>query len=744
MLRLRYLILILLLPTLCLAADATNRHRTLPSSTVSPNTFNSDNQNFLQFEDADRYVDMFQPYIIPGTGIHATSGSMTSATFATRGYTSDGLYVNQVAAAINYAAVGCATSDTAWVALNSALVGNIGNFARVTSTHYIVNCVDTTQPLTPTNSALMLQVTITTSALATVKDIANHTPVSSTVAAMLGYINVRDFGADPDDPGDDTAAILAALATVPSIPGTQGGQGCLYFPLPKTVGGFYKVSSTLDFTGRFNSCMIAPGKYSADQHDDLITHTALFHWYGSTGQNVILLHDTQSMIMRNITVNCRNIVGTRGLALGADGAAASSVKKNEFHGIEVSHCDIGIRLGDVAANGPDVASNTFNDVFVHHNISQGISQNSGNGVANFRLLTAECNGVTPAGGRKGVNVYAEGGSFEVRGYVGIGEGACKPVDGDLYGASVGWHISSCWSEVHGPFITNGGSPRQYSRIDCKHYNATMTDTLVTRSIVWSASSPLVLGGDYFTNIEVNAGANALVIDNGVTFYSGAQHNLSVVPTFTGTAISGQLAYVGIPGTAQRGRVCIGRPCSTAIGSTFSETPGLETVGRELRTVAAFCTVDGAGDNCNTLAMQRGGDSVGAMHWVANGYFDAGGNVKSITAGNMSKLKWSGGIAASGQPVFELKYDTASAGGQTKFAPGSTLISLSHLPVGTGTAPVLTIGTQHITWASAPPTVGAWVVGDVVYNNAAMSGVPPAWMCSVAGTPGTWKPLAVIP
>ena len=143
-------------------------------------------------------------------------------------------------------------------------------------------------------------------------------------------------------------------------------------------------------------------------------------------------------------------------------------------------------------------------------------------------------------------------------------------------------------------------------------------------------------------------------------------------------------------------------------------------------------------------MQRGGDQVGAMHWISNGYFDSGGNVKSITSGNLTKFKWSGGLAASGQPVLELKYDTAAAGGETKFAPGTILFSFSHLPVGTGTDPVLTLGAHHLTWASGPPTLGTWVVGDIVYNNAAASGVPPAWMCSVAGTPGTWKALANIP
>jgi hypothetical protein len=43
--------------------------------------------------------------------------------------------------------------------------------------------------------------------------------------------------------------------------------------------------------------------------------------------------------------------------------------------------------------------------------------------------------------------------------------------------------------------------------------------------------------------------------------------------------------------------------------------------------------------------------------------------------------------------------------------------------------------------SAAPTTGTWRVGDIVWNNAPASGQPPGWMCTVAGTPGTWKAMA---
>lgn len=43
--------------------------------------------------------------------------------------------------------------------------------------------------------------------------------------------------------------------------------------------------------------------------------------------------------------------------------------------------------------------------------------------------------------------------------------------------------------------------------------------------------------------------------------------------------------------------------------------------------------------------------------------------------------------------------------------------------------------------SAAPTSGRWERGDIVFNTNATVGQPHGWMCTVAGTPGTWVALA---
>jgi len=41
------------------------------------------------------------------------------------------------------------------------------------------------------------------------------------------------------------------------------------------------------------------------------------------------------------------------------------------------------------------------------------------------------------------------------------------------------------------------------------------------------------------------------------------------------------------------------------------------------------------------------------------------------------------------------------------------------------------------YVSAAPTVGTWQVGDIFYNVTPATGQPKGWVCTVAGTPGTW-------
>jgi hypothetical protein len=48
----------------------------------------------------------------------------------------------------------------------------------------------------------------------------------------------------------------------------------------------------------------------------------------------------------------------------------------------------------------------------------------------------------------------------------------------------------------------------------------------------------------------------------------------------------------------------------------------------------------------------------------------------------------------------------------------------------------------IRFGAAEPTTGTGKVGDTVINTAPSAGGVFAWVCTTAGTPGTWKAVAI--
>lgn len=48
-----------------------------------------------------------------------------------------------------------------------------------------------------------------------------------------------------------------------------------------------------------------------------------------------------------------------------------------------------------------------------------------------------------------------------------------------------------------------------------------------------------------------------------------------------------------------------------------------------------------------------------------------------------------------------------------------------------------------TWGAAAPVAGTYVVGDIVWNTGAAAGGKAGWICTGAGSPGTWKAFAPI-
>lgn len=56
-------------------------------------------------------------------------------------------------------------------------------------------------------------------------------------------------------------------------------------------------------------------------------------------------------------------------------------------------------------------------------------------------------------------------------------------------------------------------------------------------------------------------------------------------------------------------------------------------------------------------------------------------------------------------------------------------------------PAATVYGMKESAGTAPPTTGTWNVMDKMWNSAPASGAPVGWVCTVAGTPGTWAAMA---
>lgn len=61
----------------------------------------------------------------------------------------------------------------------------------------------------------------------------------------------------------------------------------------------------------------------------------------------------------------------------------------------------------------------------------------------------------------------------------------------------------------------------------------------------------------------------------------------------------------------------------------------------------------------------------------------------------------------------------------------------------GSATGTTGSILKIYWAPAAPVAGTWAVGDQVINTAPTAAGTPGWVCTVAGTPGTWNARASV-
>ena len=61
----------------------------------------------------------------------------------------------------------------------------------------------------------------------------------------------------------------------------------------------------------------------------------------------------------------------------------------------------------------------------------------------------------------------------------------------------------------------------------------------------------------------------------------------------------------------------------------------------------------------------------------------------------------------------------------------------------GNATVFKFGALVMTYGTAAPTTGTWADGDICFMTAPTATGVPGWVCTTAGSPGTWTEMTVL-
>lgn len=196
---------------------------------------------------------------------------------------------------------------------------------------------------------------------------------------------------------------------------------------------------------------------------------------------------------------------------------------------------------------------------------------------------------------------------------------------------------------------------------------------------------------------------------------------------------------------------------------------------------------------NTVALNRGENLLNNSSWVSNrlaefsGYSSAnqGYRISGTTAGdNTYGIKQDVTMDTSKTYVLDVSSTTVSGSGITLYRCGATAITpgVPFSPPSTGANTVKAYGTdaggtpfecyinaitlaevvvdfnqvansnrvltskrpeREKIYAAAAPASGSWAVGEIVWNNAPAASGFIGWVCTTAGTPGTWKTWGVI-
>jgi len=153
----------LLWPTLVWSQAQT--HSTVPQSNSS---FISDLQTFLRAEDANRYSEQFNGFVVSG-GVDGVGGTLTHTPTALTAYPS-GYYTTESGSVVYIA------NSTCYLIVHRLTTGNLGTFQRQPGTHYLTDCTSPTKPALPADSLWLATIVTNGSSVTAVTDLRTRVP----------------------------------------------------------------------------------------------------------------------------------------------------------------------------------------------------------------------------------------------------------------------------------------------------------------------------------------------------------------------------------------------------------------------------------------------------------------------------------------------------------------------------------------------------------------------------------------
>jgi hypothetical protein len=538
-------------------------------------------------------------------------------------------------------------------------------------------------------------------------------------AKMREYVSLQDFGADPTGAADSTAAIVAALATGYPIrdAGTFKVTSTITIPYGAVILGaqFGGSNAYTSNAGRliFN---IAAGIVGFQGGGASGTYEAL-DWYFD---GVVFLNGAKHIFLPNGGVGwtAKNCVFS-----GASGALITAYGFSQdwhWQNVLLSGGTYGINYPNTAGSPSGYASQFDNGTFIDVAISgQSISgarffltESSHVMWLNLKMFGQAFDGMALSGGlsrwsfvnpdtessggytgtaptpRTTGTINSGSNSLVVASATGIANGTTVTVRG----AEVnGVDLSSVVTNVAGTTITltNNASTSVSGADVCTYLYSAFN---FTTSVAGGAYGIQFIGGHIDTGSSVASTRYAINNASGATITCYGLEASYIYDPFIGVSIFGSNFVAGADGVRQPTALSAQNFRQLIIEANANRAIIPSPFGKPL-----------------VLALQDSlGNSTGTYGDFELRRYDSNRNRMFGVGGTNGEVYCWG-------PIF----------------PGS---------YGAGTGALGTVqanGNITLCWGNAAPTAGTWGQGSKVFNAVAAVGQPKGWVCTVAGTPGTW-------